>query len=125
MKTTTVMLLIGTTLLLGNPVLADEHGQEATQHLDQAVERGTKGDAAGAAVHTEEAQKHVIEQNAEHPYTQPSKQITGENPKAEHDKATFDQMRKATGHAKKGHGKEAGTAAGKAATHLQEKEQSK
>jgi hypothetical protein len=125
MKTTTVMLLVGTTLLLGNPVLAEEHGKEATQHLDQAVKSGKKGDATGAAAHTEEAQKHLIEQNAEQPYTQPAKQITGENPKAAHDAATFDQMRKATGHAKKGHGREAAAAAGKAATHLQEKEQSK
>lgn len=128
MKPSIFLLTVSASLLFSNSMAvlaAGEHGQEATQHLEKAVESGNQGDAAGAAAHTEEAKKHVIEQNAEQPYTQPAKQITGENPKAEHDKATFEQMSKATSHAKKGHGKKAATAAGKAVSHLQEKEQSK
>jgi hypothetical protein len=56
----------------------DEHAIEAEQHLEQATESGKKGDAKGAAAHTEEAQKHVIEENKEKPYPPQTKQITGE-----------------------------------------------
>ncbi|HYE36930.1 small metal-binding protein SmbP [Methylocaldum sp.] len=104
-------------------VYAEKHAKEATEHLDQAVESGKKGDAEGAAKHTEEAQQHAIEENKEHPYAQPSKAVTGENPKAEHDTKAFSEIKKAKGHAKKDHAKEAGEAADKAATHLEEKKQ--
>jgi hypothetical protein len=128
MKKLSYSLLVGLVSIAGNSTLVyaqDEHAKEAEQHLDQAVESGKKDDAAGVAAHTEEAQKHVIEENKEKPYTQPSKHITGENPKAEHDKATFEEMGKAKGHAKKGEAAEAAGHAKNAETHLKEKEQSK
>jgi|GEM_PF-1096851 len=106
-------------------IYAEEHAKEAAEHLEQAVESGKKGDAEGAAKHTEEAQQHAIEENKERPYAQPPKAVTGENPKAEHDTKAFGEMKKAKKHAKKGHAKEASEAADKAATHLEEKEQSK
>jgi hypothetical protein len=128
MKKLSYSLLVGLVSIAGNSTLVyaqDEHAKEAEQHLDQAVESGKKGDAAGVAAHTEEAQKQVIEENKEKPYTQPSKHITGENPKAEHDKATFEEMGKAKGHAKKGEAAEAAGHAKNAETHLKEKEQAK
>ena len=128
MKTLCYSLLMGLLSIASNSTLVyaqDEHAKEATQHLEQAVESGNKGDAEGAAAHSEEAKKHVIEENKEKPYTQPPKPIYGENPKAEHDRATFKEIGKAKGHAKKGHAKKAADAAKKAETHLQEKEQSK
>ena len=128
MKTLSYSLFEGLIFIVGNSVAyaaQDEHAKEAEQHLEQAAESGKKGDAKGAAAHTEEAQKHVIEENKEKPYTQPSKQIYGENPKAEHDKATFEEMGKAKGHAKKGEAAEAAGHAKNAETHLKEKEQSK
>jgi hypothetical protein len=128
MKKLTYSLLVGLVSIAGNSTLVyaqDEHAIEAEQHLEQAAESGKKGDAAGVATHTEEAQKHVIEENKEKPYTPQSKQIYGENPKAEHDKATFEEMGKAQGHAKKGEAAEAAGHAKNAETHLKEKEQSK
>ena len=128
MKTLSYSLLVGLVSIVGSSSLVyaqDEHAKEATQHLEQAVESGNKGDAKGAASHTEEAKQHVIEENREKPYTEPAKHITGENPKAEHDKATFEEIGKAEGHAKKGEATEAAGHAKNASTHLKEKEQSK
>lgn len=117
-------LLAGLIFIAGNSSLsfATQHAIEAEQHLEQATESGKKGDAAGVASHTEEAQKHLIEENKEKPYPQSSKQITEENPKAEHDKATFEEIGKAKGHAKKG---EAAEHAKNAESHLKQKEQTK
>ena len=103
----------------------DEHVKKAIQELEQAVESGKKGDAKGVARHTEEAKKHVVEENKEHPYIQPFKPVYGQEQKAEHDKETFEEMEKAIAEAKKGRAKEAGEAAGRAVTHLKEKEESK
>lgn len=128
MKTMYFSFLMGLLTIAGNSPLIyaqDKHAQEAQQHLEQAVESGEKGDAKAAGSHTEEAKQHVMEENTETPYTQPAKHITGENPKAEHDNATFDEMRKAQGHAKKGEASEAAGHAKNASTHLKEKEQSK
>jgi Small metal-binding protein len=128
MKTLSYSLFAGLIFIAGNSVAyaaQDEHAIEAEQHLEQAAESGKKGDAKGAAAHTEEAQKHVIEENKEKPYTPQSKQIYGENPKAEHDKAAFEEIGKAKGHAKKGEAAEAAGHAKNAETHLKEKEQAK
>jgi len=128
MKKLSYGLLVGLVSIAGNSTLVyaqDEHAKEAEQHLEQAAESGKKGDAAGVTLHSEEAKKHVIEENKEKPYTQPSKHITGENPKAEHDKATFEEIGKAEGHAKNGEASEAAGHAKNASTHLKEKEQSK
>lgn len=128
MKTIYYSFLMALLSIAGNPTLVyaqNKHAQEAEQHLEKAVESGEKGDAKGAASHTEEAKQHVMEENTETPYTQPAKHITGENPKAEHDKATFEEMGKAKGHAQKGEASEAAGHAKNASTHLKEKEQSK
>ena len=125
MKKLSYSLLVGLVSIAGNSTLVyaqDEHAIEAEQHLEQAAESGKKDDAAGVATHTEEAQKHVIEENKEKPYPPQTKQITGENPKAEHDKAAFEEMGKAKGHAKKGEAAEAAGHAKNAETHLKEKE---
>jgi hypothetical protein len=64
MKTLSYSLFAGLIFIAGNPMAyatQDEHAIEAEQHLEQAAESGKKGDAKGAAAHTEEAQKHVIE----------------------------------------------------------------
>ncbi len=103
----------------------EQHGQEATQHLDQAVDSAKQGDAAAAGKHTEEAKQHNIQQNEAKPYRKSPKKISGENPKQEHDEQAFGAMGKAEGHAAKGHAQEAGEAAGQAKEHLQEKEQTK
>jgi hypothetical protein len=108
MKKLTYSLLVGLVSIAGNSTLVyaqDEHAIEAEQHLEQAAESGKKGDAAGVATHTEEAQKHVIEENK--------------------DKAAFEEMGKAKGHAKKGEAAEAAGHAKNAETHLKEKEQAK
>ena len=128
MKTIYYSLLVGLISIAGNPMLVyaeDKHAIEAERHLEQAVESGEKGDAKAAGSHTEEAKQHVMEENKENPYTKPAKHITGENPKAEHDNATFDEMRKAEGHAKKGEASKAAGHAKNASKHLKEKEQSK
>jgi hypothetical protein len=128
MKILSYSLFAGLIFIAGNSVayaVQDEHAVEAEQHLEQAAESGKKGDAKGVAAHTEEAQKHVIEENKEKPYTTESKPIYGENPKAEHDKAAFEEMGKAKGHAKKGEATEAAGHAKNAETHLKEKEQAK
>jgi hypothetical protein len=125
MKTLCYSLFAGLVFIAGNSVayaVQDKHSIEAEQHLEQATESGKKGDAKGAAAHTEEAQKHVIEDNKEKPYPPQTKQITGENPKAEHDKAAFEEMGKAKGHAKKGEAAEAAGHTKNAETHLKEKE---
>lgn len=103
----------------------EQHGQEATQHLDQAVDSAKQGDAAAAGKHTEEAKQHTIQQNQAKPYRKSPKKISGENQKQQHDEQAFDAMGKAQGHAAKGHAQEAGEAAGQAKEHIQEKEQSK
>lgn len=103
----------------------EQHGQEATQHLEQAVENAKQGAAEEAGKHTEEAKQHVIRQNKAHPYRKSPKKISGENPKQEHDEQAFGAMQKAEGHADKGHAREAGEAAGQAEEHLKEKEQAK
>lgn len=103
----------------------EPHGQEATQHLDQAVDSAKQGDAAAAGKHTGEAKQHTIQQNEAKPYRKSPKKISGENPKQEHDEQAFGAMGKAEGHAAKGHAQEAGEAAGQAKEHLQEKEQAK
>jgi hypothetical protein len=128
MKTLSYSLFAGLIFIAGNPMAyaaQDKHAIEAEQHLEKAAESGKKGDAKGVAAHTEEAQKHVIEENKEKPYPPQTKQITGENPKAEHDKAVFEEMGKAKGHAKKGEAAEAAGHAKNAETHLKEKNQSK
>ena len=128
MKTIYYSCMVGLLSIAGNSALVyaqDKHAKEAEQHLEQAVESGEKGDAKAAGSHTEEAKQHVMEENTEKPYTQPAKHITGENPKAEHDNATFDEMRKAQGHAKKGEASEAAGHAKNASKHLKEKELSK
>jgi ribonucleotide monophosphatase NagD (HAD superfamily) len=103
----------------------NNHSKEAEQQLEKAVESGEKSDAKEVIVHSEEAKKHLIEENKEKPYPQPLKHITGENPKAEHDEATFEEIGKAEDHAKKGEASEAVGHVKKASTHLKRKEQSK
>jgi Small metal-binding protein len=129
MKTLSYSLLAGLIFIACNYTLAyaaeDEHAKEAEQHLEKAIESGKTGDTKSEAIQTEEAEKDLIQENKEKPYTQPSKHITGENPKAEHDKAAFEDIEKAKAHAKKGHAKAAADSAKKAETHIQEKEQSK
>jgi len=117
-------LLIGLFAIAGNSTLvyADQHDQEAGQHLEKAQESSKKGDAQGAAGHLDEAKQHL---NQSKPFPQSPKQITGENPKAEHEKATYDEIGKAKGHAKKGEATEAGEHAKNADTHLKQKGQSK
>jgi hypothetical protein len=118
-----VLLLVGLVALAGNStVYAAQHDKEAEQHLDQAQESAKKGDATSTAGHLDEAKKHITKDK---PYPQSPKQITGENPKAEHEKATYEEIGKAQGHAKKGEAAEAGEHAKNAETHLKEKEQSK
>ena len=129
MKSYFYKLLVGLIFIAGNSALVyaveDEQAKEAEQHLEQAEESGKIGDTQGEAIHLDEAEKHLIQENKEKPYPQPSKQIYGENPKAEHDKAAFENIEKAKAHAKKGHAKKAADAAKEAETHIQEKEQSK
>ncbi|SMF95002.1 Small metal-binding protein [Methylomagnum ishizawai] len=124
----TLIGLMATTLVLAFPMVGsaeEQHGQEATQHLDQAVESAKQGDTAAAGKHTEEAKQHAIQQNKAKPYRKSPKKISGENPKQEHDEQAFGAMGKAEGHAAKGHAQETGEAAGQAKQHLQDKEQSK
>lgn len=129
MKILSYSLLASLVAIAGNSALAyaaqNDHAKEAMQHLEKAVESGNKGDAKSAGAQSEEAEKDIIQENREKPYTQPPKHITGENPRAEHDKATFDDIEKAKGYAKKGRAKDAADAAKEAEIHLQKKEQSK
>jgi hypothetical protein len=129
MKTHSTISLVAGAVLLTNfasvGFAEEQHGQEATQHLEQAVESGKKGAAEEAGKHTEEAKQHAIQQNKKRPYRKSPKKITGENPKQEHDEQAFGAMEKAEGHAEKGHAQEAGKAAGQAEEHLKEKEQAK
>lgn len=129
MKTLSYSFFAGLIFIAGSFTLAhaveNEHAKEAEQHLEKAIESGKAGDIKNETIQTEEAEKDLIQENKEKPYTQPPKHITGENPKAEHDKAAFDEIEKAKGHAKQGHAKQAADSAKKAETHIQEKEQSK
>ncbi len=129
MKKLSYNLLATLVFISGSSMLAhaaeDPHAKEAIQHLEKAIESGKTGDTKSEAVQTNEAEKDLIQENKEKPYTQPSKHITGEYPRAEHDNAAFEDIEKAKAHAKKGHAKEAADAAKKAVTHIQEKEQSK
>jgi hypothetical protein len=117
------LLVVGLVAIAGNSTAyAAQHDKEAEQHLEQAQESAKKGDAQGTAGHLDEAKKHL---NQDKPYPQSPKHITGENPKAEHETATYGEIGKAQGHAKKGEAAEAGEHAKNAETHLKEKEQSK
>jgi len=129
MKTPSYLLVAGFIVIAGNSALTyaveNQHAKEAEQHLEKAVESGKAGDTKGEAAHAQEAEKDLIQENKEKPYPQPSKQITGENPKAEHDKAAFEDIEKAKAHAKKGHANQAADAAKKAEAHIKDKELSK
>lgn len=128
MKTFTYVLLAGVICFGGNSgsgYAQEDHEKLAEQHLKKAIESGRKGNAKEVARHTEEARKQLIEQNREHPYAHPNVSIYGENPKAEHDEATFEEMAKAISEAKQGNAKEAGEAARRAYIHLKKKEESK
>ncbi|MCK9398307.1 MAG: hypothetical protein M0Q44_22315 [Methylobacter sp.] len=129
MKKLSYNLLASLIFIAGSSTLAhaaeDEHAKEAMQHLEKAIESGKTGDTKTEAVQINEAEKDLVQENKEKPYTQPSKHITGEYPRAEHDKAAFDDIEKAKAQAKTGHAKEAADAAKKAEIHIQDKEQSK
>jgi hypothetical protein len=90
--------------------------------LEQAIESRRKGDARGVGRHAQEAKRELIEENKEHPYTNPQTLIYGEHEKAEHDKEVFEEMDIAIEEAEEGDVKDA---AERAARHLREKEQSK
>jgi len=121
-------LLAGIFAITSNTTLAyaqNENAKEAEQHLEKAAESGEKGDAVGVAIQAEEAKEHIIEENKENPYIQPLKVISGENPKAEHDKAIFEEINKAKGHAKNNEAVKAAEHIKNAKIHLNKKEQSK
>jgi hypothetical protein len=103
----------------------DEHEDKALQELGLAVRSAENEDAGGVIAHTEKAKKHLIEENREHPYTQPFISIYGQFPKAEHDMETFEEMDKAIGEAKKGNFTRAAEAARRASVHLKQKARSK
>ena len=119
-------LLAGLLFFGVSPALvgADEHGDKAHEHLEEAIESGKKGNAQGVRIHTEEAKKELIEQNKEHPYTTLQKPIYGEHEKAEHDREIFEEMDLAIEEAKEEHTKEAVEAVERASIHLEEKEKS-
>jgi hypothetical protein len=129
MKTQPYILVTGLLFIVGNFTQAcaveNKHAIEAEQHLEQAVESGKSGDTKGQAGHVEDAEKHLIQENKEHPYPQSTKHITGEDPKAEHDKAAFADMEKAKADAKQGHAKQASDDAKNAEAHIKDKEHSK
>src|SRR5687768_14104189 len=89
----------------------ENHEKKAEQLLKKAVESGGKGNAKAVARHTEAARNHLIQHNREHPYIHPSLHIYGENPKAEHDDALFEEMALAISEAKKGNARAGGEAA--------------
>ena len=99
----------------------DDHEKKAGESLKKAMESGKKGNAKGVVRHAEEARKQLIEENRDHPYIHSSIHIYGENPKAEQDDATFEEIAKAIGEANKGNAKEAGEAARRAYIHLKER----
>jgi hypothetical protein len=103
----------------------ENHEKKAEQLLKKAVESGGKGNAKAVVRHTEAARNHLIQHNREHPYIHPSLHIYGENPKAEHDDALFEEMALAISEAKKGNARAGGEAASRAYLHLKEKERAK
>lgn len=119
-------LLAGLIFFAASPTLvcADEHGDKAHEHLEEAIESGKKGSAQGVRIHTEEAKKELIEQNKEHPYTTLQKPVYGEHEKAEHDREIFEEMDLAIEEAKEERTKEAVEAVERASIHLEEKEKS-
>jgi hypothetical protein len=129
MKTLSYGLFVGLIFIASNSTMANaaesEQAKEAEQHLEKAIESGKTGDTKSEGMHTQEAEDALIQENKDKPYTQPSKHITGEYPRAEHDKAAFEDIEKSKAQAKKGHAKEAADYAKKAETHIQEKEKSK
>ena len=122
------ILLAGLTGLFGSAATGqaqEDHEEKAEQLLKKAVESGRKGNAKAVARHTEAARNHLIQHNREHPYIHPSLHIYGENPKAGHDDALFEEMALAISEAKKGNARAGGEAASRAYLHLKEKERSK
>jgi hypothetical protein len=122
------ILLAGLAGLFGSATVGhaqEDHEKKAEQLLKKAMESGRKGNAKAVAKHTEAARNHLIQQNREHPYTHPSLHIYGENPKAEHDDALFEEMALAISEAKKGNARAGGEAASRAYLHLKEKERAK
>lgn len=103
----------------------ENHGKNASEHLQEAIKSGKEGSAKGVLRHTEEARKELIEQNKDHPYTHLQKPIYGEHQKAEHDKEVFEEIEEAIEEAKEGHTQEAVEAVERASVHLREKDQSK
>lgn len=123
-----LILLAGLAGLFGSPATGhaqEDHEKKAEQLLKKAMESGRKGNAKAVIRHTEEARNQLIEHNKEHPYTHPTLHIYGENPKAEHDDAVFEEMASAIGEARKGNAKAGGEAASRAYLHLQKREHSK
>jgi hypothetical protein len=115
-------LIVGAVCFGGNLAAAqDDHEKKAGESLKKAMESGKKGNAKGVVRHAEEARKQLIEENRDHPYIHSSIHIYGENPKAEQDDATFEEIAKAIGEANKGNAKEAGEAARRAYIHLKER----
>ncbi|MBN9132338.1 MAG: hypothetical protein J0H48_03100 [Nitrosospira multiformis] len=128
MKKSFSYLLIAFAFLAGCSTMdyaADEHEGKALQELALAVRSAENEDAGGIIAHTEKAKKHLIEENREHPYTQPFISIYGQFPKAEHDMETFEEMDKAIGEAKKRNFTRAAEAARRASVHLKQKVRSK
>jgi hypothetical protein len=122
------ILLAGLTGLFGSAAMGqaqEDHEKKAEQLLKKAVESGRKGDPKAVAQHTEAARNHLIQHNREHPYIHPSLHIYGENPKAGHDDALFEEMALAISEARKGNARAGGEAASRAYLHLKEKERSK
>jgi len=120
-----LLLIVICSTFSGIPARAEDHGKNAQEHLEEAIESGKRGDAEGMQVHTEEARREAIEENKEHPYTHLQKHIYGENEKAEHDKEAFEEMDEAISEARQGDTREATEAAERASAHLKEKEESR
>ena len=122
------ILLAGLAGLFGSVATGhtqEDHEKQAEQLLKKAMENGRKGNAKAVVRHTEAARSQLIERNKQHPYTHPGLHIYGENPKAEHDDAVFEEMAVAIGEARKGNARAGGEAASRACRHLKEKERSK
>ncbi|HVW65391.1 MAG TPA: small metal-binding protein SmbP [Nitrosospira sp.] len=103
----------------------EDHQIKAEELLKKAIESGRTGNARAVAKHAEAARNQLIQHNREHPYTHPSLHIYGENPKAEHDDALFEEIALAISEAKRGNARAGGEAASRAYLHLKEKEKSK
>ncbi len=104
---------------------AEDHGEKANEHLEEAIKSGKKGSAQGVRIHAEEAKKELIEQNRKHPYTTLQKPLYGEYEKAEHDRDIFEEMDLAIEEAKKENTEEAIEAIERASVHLEKKERSR